>query len=65
MGKRCPALVAHSTDRAHPPPAAPPGGYALITGPDYGLEILDTGSGDRRVGESAAQLSYFGIGRKP
>jgi hypothetical protein len=30
-----------------------------------GLEILDTGSGDGRVGESAAQLSYFGIGRKP
>jgi hypothetical protein len=30
-----------------------------------GLEILDTGSGNGRVGESAAQLSYFGIGRKP
>jgi hypothetical protein len=30
-----------------------------------GLEILDTGRGDGQVGESAAQLSYFGIGRKP
>jgi hypothetical protein len=30
-----------------------------------GLEILDTGRGDGWVGESAAQLSYFGIGRKP
>jgi hypothetical protein len=30
-----------------------------------GLEILDTGGGDGRIGESAAQLSYFGLGRKP
>jgi len=30
-----------------------------------GLEILDTGRGEGRVGESAAQLSYFGLGRKP
>ena len=30
-----------------------------------GLELLDAGSGDGRIGEAAAQLSYFGLGRKP
>jgi hypothetical protein len=31
-----------------------------------GLELLDTGGGPGRLGESGgAQLSYFGIGRKP
>jgi O-methyltransferase involved in polyketide biosynthesis len=30
-----------------------------------GLELLDAGSGDGQLGEAPAQLSYFGLGRKP